>query len=298
MRTLDIIITHIVSQLSFKYIHLSDYLHSFACSPDLDMTFQLWKDHVSKPENKGSPWYEPWQFYLSGSKEILLKELEIIWDFLRSGGGILCINDPRYPYLLKQIKDPPIILFYRGNPLLFEFPAISLVGSRKAAPEALRESRDLGKALVEEGAVVVSGGALGCDTYAHLGALSVEGLGATIVVMAGAVDSLFPKRNRQLFSSVLERGGLIISERLPRTSPKPHDFPIRNRIISGLSSRSIIMQAAERSGAMATANLALAQGRDVWVYDCGHSDVRFKGNDILIESGAPSFTASKEYFSL
>ena len=294
MNTLDILIVHIISQLSFRYLTVN--IKGF--SPErTDLVFwsRSWKAYLQRYQyDESKPWFLPLNRLLDGKIEIIERELFLIFQQFPSKIKFISILSPEYPYLLKQIHDPPLILFYRGNDYIFQLPCISVIGSRKASSIALKEAKKYSAAFVKQGAAIVSGGALGCDAAAHEGSWLEAKQMMTVVVMAGGVDNLYPKANQKLFEDVLLHGGLIISERLPGTKPKPRDFPIRNRIIAGLSSRTVIIQAARRSGAMATANIALNQGRDVLVFDVGKNDIRFQGNQTLIESGADNYQSIEQ----
>lgn len=299
MNIFDATIGHIISQLTYRWFPPNSPLELSNSEDITKLSTDEWSDYLGKHEFDDSKvWTKPFHKLLDSSRDVLLKELSYIADASSDEIGYLSICDPNYPYLLRQIKDPPLGLFYRGNIQRLDSPAIAIVGSRKASSDALLEAQNLANILVHEGGVVVSGGAIGCDTSAHFGAFDDFERSLTIAVMAGGVDRLLPRCNDALFRKVITQGGLVISERLRGTDPRPRDFPIRNRIISGLSSRTIIMQAAQRSGAIATANLALAQGRDVMVYLPRLGDIRFLGNESLRDAGAPSFSSAEAYFQM
>ncbi|SMF46213.1 DNA-processing protein DprA [Pseudobacteriovorax antillogorgiicola] len=299
MNILDTTLCHIVSQLTYKWIPIGDEWESTSTDVLHTIPWLEWRRYIRCEQNRGTPWGQVLHKHLDGAYDVVLKELEILMTSIKQGYHYLSICDPRYPYLLRQIKDAPFGLSYRGNLDALHNPCLAIVGSRKAAVDAVREAQDLAMRLAYEGATIVSGGAIGCDTAAHLGALcSGVRPSPTIAVMAGSIDKLYPRCNDVLFHRILEYGGMIISERLTGTQPRPMDFPIRNRIISGIANRVLLMQAANRSGAMSTANLALAQGRDVMVYEPRRTDVRFTGNQALMEQGAPWFSSADDYFQL
>ena len=159
------------------------------------------------------------------------------------------------------------------------------------------EYPDLGALLADLDFVVVSGGAYGCDIAAHKGALNVMKVPAPIiVVMATGLSQLYPQGNKQTFNHILAAGGIIMSERLWNSHCYRSDFPVRNRLVAGLSSLVAVMEAGSHSGAMITAKQALDQGRDVWIYHgpSKHGDIRACGNISLIEEGAPYFQTSQE----
>ncbi len=206
---------------------------------------------------------------------------------------------PLYPPLLAMIADPPNLLMAKGSLALLEQKAISIVGSRKASRFAREETYSLANSLASEGYVIVSGGALGCDISSHLGALSVPQRPVpTILVFAGGLSRLYPRCHEPYFRELATAGALFLSERLWSYPARPYDFPVRNRIISGLSLKLLVMQAGERSGAKLTAGLALEQGREVYVLIHDTSDIRAKGSQILLEDGAIPFHNSQDFLSL
>lgn len=205
----------------------------------------------------------------------------------RHGGTYLTFHDARYPRLLRPLEDPPLALTILGDVDLLQLPAVALIGSRKASAHALQATFNLACQFAEAGHLVVSGGALGCDGAAHAGALAATRRPtATAIVFANGLAELYPKFHRRLFDDILATGGLWVTERLWWQSCRPHDFPARNRIISGLCEVTYVMQASERSGAMVTASRALTQGREVVVLEHPEDDIRAAGSRLLLEDGA------------
>jgi DNA protecting protein DprA len=203
--------------------------------------------------------------------------------------------DCDYPPLLKYIARPPLGLSILGDIELLSAPSIAVIGSRRTTYEALRASVDVGVSCQRHGLVVVSGGALGCDIAVHEGMLVGDNDQVrAVVVQAGGLTTTFPRTNERVFSEILSRGGSVISERLWFQEVRPHDFPSRNRIVSGLCSATVVMAAAVRSGSLITATEALEQGRDVYVFCHDASDVRFEGSARLIEDGATPFFSADE----
>ena len=172
-----------------------------------------------------------------------------------------------YPPLLREIYDPPAVLFYRGSLPNPEKPLVAVVGTRKpssaASACAYKLALDLGKA----GLSVVSGLALGIDAMAHRG--GIDSGAATFAVLGSGVDNVYPASNRHVARRLLETGGALMSEYPPQTPPLKGNFPARNRIISALARGTVIVEAPEKSGALITAKFALEQGRDLWVYSVG-----------------------------
>lgn len=189
-------------------------------------------------------------------------------DLARARGIRFVSHDsPEYPPLLREIYDPPSILYYLGHLTNPEKPAAAVVGTRKPSPEALAQAYSLGKGLGKAGIIVVSGLALGIDAMAHRGCL--DGGGLTIAVLGSGLDEVYPASNRALARRILEQGGALVSEYPPGTKPYKWNFPQRNRIISGLARGTVIVEAPEKSGALHTARFALDQGRDLWAGRAG-----------------------------
>ena len=204
-------------------------------------------------------------------------------------------GDKEYPSLLRNISDPPLGLSIRGELSLLYRPAISVVGSRKASAFAMRESFALGRALGERDIAVVSGGALGCDIAAHHGVLaSGRDPAPAICVFAGGLARLYPVANDPIFRRLMARRAVLVSERLWASPCRPMDFTARNRIISGMSSLTLVMQAAQRSGALVTARRALDQGSEVAVLRHPEGDIRARGSEALLADGAWGFSCASE----
>jgi DNA processing protein len=176
-------------------------------------------------------------------------------------------HSPAYPPLLREIYDPPTLLFFRGvlpNP---EAPLDAIVGTRRPSPQAAVQAFDIAKGLARGGISVVSGLALGIDAMAHRG--NVEGGAPTVAVLGSGVDHVYPSSNRALARRALETGGVLLSEYPPGSGPRKWNFHARNRIISGLSRGVLIVEAPQKSGALITARFALDQNRELWVASSG-----------------------------
>ena len=225
-----------------------------------------------------------------------LKETDrILGDCERLGLRVLTIHDSEYPDRLRNISDPPILLYVKGRlPLFDEEVAIAMVGSRKSSDYALRTAEKLSYQLSRQGAVVVSGLAAGGDTAAHRGALRAGGF--TAAVIAGGHDVIYPPENRFLYEDIGVRG-VILSEYPPRTHHDGRHFPIRNRIISGLSLGVVVTEAAERSGTLITASRALDQGRDVFAVPGQIDDPNCIGSNRLLRDGAGVVTEAWDILS-
>ncbi|HEY9059816.1 MAG TPA: DNA-processing protein DprA [Pseudobacteroides sp.] len=203
--------------------------------------------------------------------------------------NIITIRDENYPYYLKNIYDPPIILFVRGNILKNE-KCIAIVGARRATSYGQKMAETLSYALAGIGLTVVSGMARGIDTNAHKGAVQT---GRTIGVLGCGTDIAYPPENRGLISEVAKNGA-VISEYPPGTPPLPSNFPARNRIISGMAIGVVVIEAGERSGSLITAEFALEQGREVFAVPGNINSINSKGTNRLIKDGAKIVTSVED----
>jgi DNA processing protein len=193
-------------------------------------------------------------------------------------------EDERYPKALKQIYDPPPLLYVRGT-LPTSERAIGIVGTRDASDYAMKFSETLAQNLANANVTVVSGLALGIDSAAHRGAVNVE-QGQTIAVLGSAVNVIYPKQNEVLAKRIEEGHGAIISEYAIGTGPTATNFPGRNRIINGLSKGVVVVEAGEKSGALITSDYALEEGRTVFAVPGRVSDSKAKGTLNLLKQGA------------
>ena len=218
----------------------------------------------------------------------------------REGLHILTFQDAAYPSKLKNIPDPPILLYYKGQlPDLDALPVIGVVGTRKASAYGMQTAKRLGYQIGKCGGIVVSGMAYGIDGMAMSGALTAGEV--TVGVLGCGADLVYPLSNRGLFRDV-EAYGCILSEFAPGTQPAKWTFPKRNRIISGLSNGVLVVEAPEGSGALITANHALEQGRDVFVVPGNIDQPGFVGSHRLLRDGATLVSSGwdilSEYVSL
>lgn len=188
-----------------------------------------------------------------------------------------------YPEQLMDIPDSPKKLYGIGDARSLE-TGISIIGARKATPYGRTVAKRFAKLAAEHGISVISGGALGCDTAAHLGCM--EGGGATVVVLGGGCDQLYPEANRDLFQEIIEKGGAIVSEQQWQFPPMPYTFRARNRIIAGLSRATLIVEAGLPSGTFSTADDALAANREVLVVPGAITSPHSRGANRLIYQGA------------
>ena len=208
----------------------------------------------------------------------------ILGDCQRLGLRIVTIQDAEYPERLKNIYDPPLLLYVQGRmPLFDDEVAVAMVGTRRASPYAVEMGERLAFQMAGLGAVIVSGLAAGGDAAAHRGALRAGG--TTVGVIGGGHDIIFPRENRRLYEDIGVRGA-ILSEYPPGTEHMGRHFPVRNRIISGLSLGVLVTEAPERSGALITASRALDQGKDVFVLPGQADDWHCAGSNQLLREGA------------
>jgi len=209
---------------------------------------------------------------------------EIIAQTENSEGQIISFEHPDYPLRLKQIYDPPLVLFIKGDSRVLNQPQVAIVGSRNASVHGREAAYSYAQQLSEQGIIVNSGLALGVDAHAHKGV--VEQKNATVAVIATGIDLCYPARHKKLAKSIIEHGGAIVSEFLPNTAPKAGHFPKRNRIISGMSMGVLIIEAAMKSGSLITARCALEQNREVFALPGNINNPQVKGCHWLIKQGA------------
>ena len=203
-------------------------------------------------------------------------------------------GDPSYPSLLKEIYDPPLVLFWKGTLPPENQEALAVVGTRKPSLDADRNAFCLGMDAVRGKISLISGMAAGIDGAAHRGALAMSG--KTWAVLGTGCDRPYPSAHHRLASEILSHGGGLVSEFFPGTGPVRYNFPKRNRIISGLSSKVIIVQAPRRSGALYTADFALEQGRDVYVHESGLKGGSGQGTRDLVGQGAEVLGLLKDIY--
>jgi DNA processing protein len=196
----------------------------------------------------------------------------------------LTLEDDAYPPLLREIPDPPPLLFVRGHANALACRQFAIVGSRNPSPTGEKLARDFAKALTDAGFAITSGLALGIDAASHRGAL--DGAGITLAVAGTGLDQVYPARHLALAEEILAQGGALISEFPIGTAPQAGNFPRRNRIISGLSVGVLVVEAALRSGSLITARMALEQGREVFAMPGSIHNPLSRGCNALIKQGA------------
>ncbi len=221
------------------------------------------------------------------SKDI---ELAMKWQSQPSC-HIIHLQSPHYPRLLKEIASPPPILFVQGRVNVLTNPQLAVVGSRNATVDGLESAHQFSYELAKQGYVITSGLALGVDGYAHQGALKAKG--ETIAVLGSGLSQVYPSRHKKLAVDIIENGALV-SEFRPDAKPRPEHFPRRNRIISGLSTGVLVIEAAEKSGSLITARYANEQGREVFALPGSIHNPTSRGCNALIKKGAYLVDSVKE----
>jgi len=211
-----------------------------------------------------------------------------------AGAQIVTLDDELYPSTLKNIYDPPCLLYVRGDVALLNEPGIAVVGTRHPTPYGIGMAQRLAADLAARGLVIISGMARGVDTQAHKGA--IEGKGRTIAIWGTGVDVPYPRENKKLAESIVESGGAIVSEFAVGSFAAPQNFPIRNRIISGLSIGVLVVEAGEYSGTRITARNALEQGRDVYAVPGNVTNKNSWGPNTLIKQGAKLVATWEDVF--
>ncbi len=216
------------------------------------------------------------------------KALKLAEDEVRrvadAGGSFLTPEDNAYPERLREIYDPPAVLWIRGDPALLARPGIAVVGTRQPSPYGAGMAEVLSRDLANRRLTILSGMARGVDTAAHKGALGAGG--RTVAVWGTGIDVIYPKENKKLAESIVATGGTIVSEYPMGTFPAPQNFPIRNRILSGMSVGVLVIEAAEYSGTRITARCAMEQNRDVYAVPGNVTNKNAWGPNTLIKQGA------------
>lgn len=202
------------------------------------------------------------------------------------------IFEQEYPLQLRQIADPPWVLFYAGHQAerLVNRTCVSIVGSRRADYFGLELAERFGYELASRNVVVVSGLALGIDASAHIGALQSHSEISTVAVLGSGLNVMYPAANKQIYQQIVDRRGIIFSQFEPDIPPYPANFLNRNRVVSGLSSATIVIQATLKSGSLVTAKHSIEQGKDVYVIPGDIDNKRYEGSNRLIQQGAQLIT--------
>jgi DNA processing protein len=241
----------------------------------------LFEASLTELEATGMP-AQSAQFIFDGkAREAAENEMQRVAE---AGGSILTQADEAYPERLREIYDPPSVLWIRGNVDLLARPGIAVVGTRHPSPYGAGMAEMLSRDLANRRLVILSGMARGVDTAAHKGA--IEAGGKTVAVWGTGIDVIYPKENKKLAENIVASGGTIVSEYPLGTFPAPQNFPIRNRILSGMSIGVLVIEAAEYSGTRITARCAMEQNRDVYAVPGNVTNKNAWGPNTLIKQGA------------
>jgi len=242
---------------------------------------QLLEASLTELEGTGMP-AQSAQFVFEGkAKAAAEDELKRVAE---AGGSILTPEDEAYPERLREIYDPPSTLWIRGDVSQLARPGIAVVGTRQPSPYGAGMAELLSRDLANRRMVILSGMARGVDTAAHKGA--IEAGGKTVAVWGTGIDVIYPKENKKLAEQIVATGGTIVSEYPLGTFPAPQNFPIRNRILSGMSVGVLVIEAAEYSGTRITARCAMEQNRDVYAVPGNVTNKNAWGPNTLIKQGA------------
>lgn len=219
---------------------------------------------------------------------------------------IITIMDENYPQNLKQIYDPPIILYVKGNKKILNNKAIAIIGCREASEYGKKAAKYFGYNIAKEGVNIISGLAKGVDSYSHIGNIyalvensyqnvdNYSACGKPIAIVGTGLDIVYPKENKELETEIIKSGGCIISEYPLGTKPNKINFPARNRIISGMSDGVVVIEAKEKSGTLITVDFALEQGKDIYVVPGNINSINSIGTNELIKQGAKLITTYKD----
>lgn len=279
----------------------------------MNKIYSIWLQHINLPEKFK---YRLYQYFGScegvfcaneaeyrqyGIKDAYIEKLMVAKKNLSNAYSIsemceklkidtISIEENAYPKLLCQLPDPPIVLFTVGNKAWLQKPSLAIVGARKCSEYGFEVARKLAHELANQGLIIVSGMAQGIDEAAHKGAL-VQG--ASIAVLGTGVDVCYPLQNKKIYHKLIEEGCLV-SEYSPSTQPLPFHFPKRNRIISGLSLGTLVIEAERKSGSLITADLALQQNKEVFAVPGNINSALSKGTNDLIKEGAKLVVETKD----
>ena len=232
-------------------------------------------------EAAGLPAVAAQSISLGKSLELAAAELDHVREL---GADVVVPGDAEYPRRLLEIYDPPLVLYLQGNAEIIDKPGIAIVGTRHPTPYGTGMAERLASDLAAHGLIVFSGMARGVDTAAHRGALNAHG--GTVAIWGTGIDEVYPKENRKIADQILAAGGAILTEFPLGTFPAPQNFPIRNRIISGISIGVLVIEAGEFSGTRVTARCALEQGREVFAVPGNVTNKLSWGPNTLIKQGA------------
>jgi DNA processing protein len=244
-------------------------------------TDRLFSASLTELEGAGLPGAAAQSLALGKSLELAAAEFDHAREL---GASVIVPGDAEYPKRLLEIYDPPLVLYLKGNAEVIDQPGIAVVGTRHPTPYGMGMAERLACDLAARGLIIFSGMARGIDTCAHRGALAAHG--RTVAIWGTGIDEVYPKENKKIAEQILASGGAILTEFPLGTFPAPQNFPIRNRIISGISVGVLVLEAGEYSGTRVTARCALEQGRDVFAVPGNVTNKLSWGPNTLIKQGA------------
>lgn len=210
----------------------------------------------------------------------------------KNGTSIITIADPSYPELLKHIYSPPVLFWLKGNSAALNMPAAAVVGTRNPTKYGREQADVFSRAMAAEGLCVVSGLAYGIDGAAHRGALAAGGI--TVAVLGSGIDTIYPRQHTALANEIVKQGGAVITEFPPGTKPDAANFPVRNRIVSGMSLGTLVVESGIQGGSMITAELALDQNREVFAIPHSLDNFSGSGGNYLIKNGGAKLVQTAE----
>ncbi|MCI9016692.1 MAG: DNA-protecting protein DprA [Clostridia bacterium] len=221
------------------------------------------------------------------------KDLEKYIDYMKKYKiDVITIQDKEYPKKLKNIYSAPILLYTKGNKNILNESSISVIGCRQCSKYGEKIAKKISYELAKNKINIVSGLARGIDSFAHIG--SLEAKGKTIAILGSGLDRIYPKENIYLYDSIINSEGLILSEYIIGTPPNRLNFPERNRIVSGISNGTVVIEAKEKSGTLITVDFALEQGKEVFVVPGNITSETSKGTNNLIKQGAKLVTCVED----
>lgn len=228
-------------------------------------------------------------------EEITEEKIKLFKEYITTNNiGYITISSKEYPEKLKHLEEPPYVIFYKGNLELLSGNLIAVIGARKCSSYGAKLASIISKEISENNFTVVSGLAAGIDSIAQKSAINFKG--KTIGVLGCGIDVVYPKNNKILYEEIIKKDGLIISEFLPGTPPIAYNFPRRNRIISGISDKLVIVEANVKSGSLITVNYALDLGRDIMAIPGPVFNGNSEGCNKLIRDGAKPFTEIEDLY--
>lgn len=256
---------------------------------------EIYKLSYSELLNMNLKEYEIQEILKSEYRENLEKYVEYM---IQNKIQVVSMNSKNYPKKLNNIDDKPIVLFIKGNKEILNQKSIAIIGCRDASKYGIENAEKMAYNLCKNSINIVSGLAIGIDSYAHIGALKAlntkQITGSTIAVIGNGMDNIYPNKNKKLADVIVEKGGTIISEYIIGTKPEKMNFPARNRIISGIADGVLVIEAKKKSGTLITVDFALEQGKEVFAIPDNITNCNSIGTNKLIKDGAILVTTHED----